>query len=131
MSAILQLKKDMRLLNNLGEIKDDVGSIKNFARNEYGGKMCLSLDNSYWSQTFEKKFPVLVVREDFTLKELKKKCKCEGYIEELHIILLRKLKKIQNSDFYFNKLHYFCKKYELTFLDKTYFEDIRNKLSLL
>lgn len=47
---------DIRLLNNLGEIKDDVGSIKNFARNEYGGKMCLSLDNSYWSQTFEKKF---------------------------------------------------------------------------
>jgi len=91
------------------------------------------LNNQYSSflNTFEKKFPVLVIREDFTLKELKKKCKCEGYIEELHIILLRKLKKIQNNNFYFNKLHYFCKKYELTFLDKTYFEDIRNKLSLL
>ena len=31
----------------------------------------------------------------------------------------------------FSKLQYFCKRYELTFLDKTYFNDIRNKLSLL
>ena len=81
--------------------------------------------------TFEQKFPVLIVREDFSLKELKKKCKCDGFKEELQIILLRKLKKVQNTNFYFNKLHYFCKKYNLTFLDKTYFEDIRNKLSLL
>lgn len=50
---------DMRTINNLGEIKDDIGRIKNFARNEYGGKMCLSLDNSYWSQMYEKKFATI------------------------------------------------------------------------
>lgn len=50
---------DMRLLNNLGEIKGDIGRIKNFARNEFGGKMCLSLDNSYWSQMYEKKFATI------------------------------------------------------------------------
>ena len=81
--------------------------------------------------TFESKFPVLILREQYPLKDLKKKCKCEGYREELTMLLRRKLKKVQNTGFYFNKLHYFCKKYELTFLDKTYFEDIRNKLSLL
>ena len=91
----------------------------------------LNTKYSSFLQTFEKKFPVLIIREMYSLKELKKKCKCDGYKEELSIILLRKLKKIQNTDYYFNKLHYFCKKYELTFLDKTYFEDIRNKLSLL
>ena len=81
--------------------------------------------------TFQKKFPVLIIRETFSFKDLKKKCKCDGYKEELIVILLRKLKKIQNTNYYFNKLHYFCRKYKLTFLDKTYFEDIRNKLSLL
>ena len=81
--------------------------------------------------TFEQKFPVIIVREDYSFKQLKKKCKCEGYKEELQVILLRKLKKVQNTNYYFNKLHYFCKMYNLTFLDKTYFEDIRNKLSLL
>ena len=49
----------------------------------------LNREYSTFLQTFEKKFPVLVIRENFTLKQLKKKCKCEGYIEELHIIQLR------------------------------------------
>lgn len=81
--------------------------------------------------TFEKKFPVIVLREQYSLKDLKKRCKCGGFTEEVNVVLLSKLNKIQNNNFYFNKLHYFCKKYDLTFLDKTYFEDIRNKLSLL
>ena len=91
----------------------------------------LNIQYSQFLCTFEKKFPVIILRENYSLKDLRKKCKCDGYKEELHVILRRKLKKIQNSNYYFNKLHYFCKKYELTFLDKTYFEDIRNKLSLL
>ena len=86
---------------------------------------------SKFLKTFEQKFPVLILRENFSLKELKKRCKCDGTKDELAIILSRKLKKVQNSNFHFSKLHYFCKKYDLTFLDKTYFEDIRNKLSLL
>ena len=86
---------------------------------------------SNFLHTFEQKFPVLILREDYSLKNLKKRCKCEGTRDELEVILARKLKKVQNTKFYFNKLHYFCKKYDLTFLDKTYFEDIRNKLSLL
>jgi len=80
---------------------------------------------------FSKKFPVIIVREDFNFKNLKKNMKCDGYKEEFNLILMRKLKRIQNTNYYFNKLHYFCKRYDLTFLDKTYFEDIRNKLSLL
>tara|TARA_Y100001963_G_C6679600_1_gene399201 strand:- start:97 stop:639 length:543 start_codon:yes stop_codon:yes gene_type:complete len=80
---------------------------------------------------FRKKFPVIVIQQDFSVQELKKKMKCSGYAQEFILILMRRLKKIQNTTYYFNKLHYFCKKYDLTFLDKTYFEDIRNKLSLL
>ena len=97
----------------------------------YDVSIKLNTDYSKFLHTFQSKFPVLIIRENYSLGTLKKKSKCDGYKEELEIILRRKLKKIQNSNFYFNKLHYFCKKYELNFLDKTYFEDIRNKLSLL
>ena len=91
----------------------------------------LNLQYLTFLKSFCKKFPVVLLTEDVSLKDFKKKIKCNGHKEELLIILDRKLKKIQNTNFYFNKLHYFCKKYDLTFLDKTYFEDIRNKLSLL
>lgn len=47
---------DMNLLNNMGKISDDIGRIKNYARNEFGGKMCLGLDNSYWSKIYENRF---------------------------------------------------------------------------
>ena len=80
---------------------------------------------------FSKKFPVIILQEEYNFSEFKKKVKCNGYCEELRVILMRKLKKNQSKSFYFNKLQYFCKRYDLTFLDKTYFEDIRNKLSLL
>jgi len=80
---------------------------------------------------FAKKFPVIIIREPLSFKEFKKTLKCDGVSTELIILLMRKLKKIQIGKFYFSKLQYFCKRYELTFLDKTYFNDIRNKLSLL
>ena len=80
---------------------------------------------------FIKKFPVIVVHESLSFKDFKKKLKCEGIAAELVVSLMRKLTKIQTGKFYFSKLQYFCKRYELTFLDKTYFNDIRNKLSLL
>ena len=92
-----------------------------------------TLNKNYISflDLFIKKFPVIVLRESMSFKNFKKKLKCNGISEELNISLMRKLNKIQTNQFYFSKLHYFCKHYELTFLDKTYFNDIRNKLSLL
>tara|TARA_R110002020_G_scaffold629_3_gene3172 strand:- start:465 stop:1007 length:543 start_codon:yes stop_codon:yes gene_type:complete len=80
---------------------------------------------------FTKKFPVIVLREPMSFKDFNKKLKCNGISEELNILLMRRLNKVQTNRFYFSRLQYFCKHYELTFLDKTYFNDIRNKLSLL
>lgn len=80
---------------------------------------------------FSKKFPVITLKEPYSFTDFKKRVKCDGFRDELCIVLNTKLRKNQARDFYFNKLQYFCKKYDLTFLDKTYFEDIRNKLSLL
>ena len=80
---------------------------------------------------FIKKFPVIILKEDFSFNKFKKNLKCNGRREEAILILTRKLQKMQLKPFYFNKLQYFCKKYDLTFLDKTYFNDMRNKLSLL
>ena len=80
---------------------------------------------------FSKKFPVIILQETYSFSNFKKKIKCDGYRDEVCVVLMQKLDKNQSKSFYFNKLQYFCKKYDLTFLDKTYFEDMRNKLSLL
>ena len=91
----------------------------------------LNKNYSSFLDLFIKKFPVIVLQEPMPFKDFKKKLKCNGIREELNISLMRKLNKIQTTRFYFSRLQYFCKHYELTFLDKTYFNDIRNKLSLL
>ena len=91
----------------------------------------LNLSYKSFLDVFSNKFPVIILQEAYAFSNFKKKVKCEGYRDELCVVLMRKLKKNQSKSFYFNKLQYFCKKYDLTFLDKTYFEDIRNKLSLL
>jgi len=80
---------------------------------------------------FLKNFPALMVQDNITFNKFKNSLKCQGKKEELAVYLMRELYKLQSKKFYFSKLQYFCKKYELTFLDKTYFNDIRNKLSLL
>lgn len=80
---------------------------------------------------FLKNFPVLCIEDDITFNNFKSNLRGSGEKEELAIYLTRKLFKIQLKRFYFSKLQYFCKKYDLTFLDKTYFNDIRNKVSLL
>ena len=80
---------------------------------------------------FLKNFPVLVIQDHDTFNKFKSSLRCQGRREELAVYLMRELFKLQSKKFYFSKLQYFCKKYELTFLDKTYFNDIRNKLSLL
>ena len=92
-----------------------------------------TLNKNYISflDVFIKKFPVIVLQESMSFKDFKRTLKCSGISEELNISLMRKLNKIQTNRFYFSKLQYFCKHYELTFLNKTYFNDIRNKLSLL
>ena len=80
---------------------------------------------------FLKNFPILIIQQGSTFNSFKNTLKCDGLREELAISLMRKLFKLQSKRFYFSKLQYFCKKYDLTFLDKTYFNDIRNKVSLL
>tara|TARA_Y100000310_G_scaffold321878_1_gene380135 strand:- start:652 stop:1059 length:408 start_codon:yes stop_codon:yes gene_type:complete len=82
-------------------------------------------------QVFLKNFPILSLQEETPFYIFKNSLRCPGQKEELAIYLMRKLFKLQSKRFYFSKVQYFCKKYELTFLDKTYFNDIRNKLSLL
>jgi len=82
-------------------------------------------------QVFLKRFPVLALQDKRPFYIFKNSLRGTGEREELAVYLMRELFKLQSRKFYFSKLQYFCKKYELTFLDKTYFNDIRNKLSLL
>jgi hypothetical protein len=80
---------------------------------------------------FLKNFPVLVIRDNITFNSFKNSLRCQGEREELAVRLMNELFKLQSKRFYFSKLQYLCNKYKLTFLDKTYFNDVRNKLSLL
>ena len=80
---------------------------------------------------FLKNFPVLTLQGDETFNKFKNNLSCDGSKEELSIRLMQDLIRLQSKKFYFSKLHYYCTKYELTFLDKTYFNDVRNKVSLL
>ena len=92
-----------------------------------------TLNNTYLPifRFFLKNFPVLTLQESETFNKFKKRLNCDRTKEELTIQLMHKLFKLQSKRFYFSKLQYYCNKYDLTFLDKTYFNDIRNKVSLL
>ena len=82
-------------------------------------------------KVFLKNFPILSLQDERSFYMFKNGLRCPGEKDELAVYLMRELFKLQSKKFYFSKLQYFCKKYKLTFLDKTYFDDVRNKLSLL
>ena len=54
-----------------------------------------------------------------------------GMREEITNILCCNQDKILRKNFYFSKIEKFCRKYELTFLDKKFFGDIKNKMRMI
>ena len=56
---------------------------------------------------------------------------CPGKSEEMVIKWNAKLDRKSAERFTFANLHSFCRKYELNYLTKTYFEDLKTKLLLL
>ena len=80
---------------------------------------------------FIKMFPVLNIVTTVNFAYFVKSLDDSGMREEICNILYCNQEKISRKRFYFSKIEKFCKKYELTFLDKKFFGDIKNKMRMI
>lgn len=80
---------------------------------------------------FIKMFPVISINHCIKFSEFVELISCEGYNTEIINQIYSCKENISRNKFYFSKIHKFCKRYELTFLDKTFFGNIKNKILLV
>lgn len=91
----------------------------------------ISTEEQKMFDKFNKMFPVqnivITVNFDYFIKSLDD----SGMREEISNIIFSNQDKISRKKFYFSKIEKFCQKYELTFLDKKFFGDIKNKMLMI
>lgn len=80
---------------------------------------------------FLKILPVLNYSIDTSYEEFEKDLQDIGFVDELLSAISLSHQKNSKKTFYFSKIQKFCERYELTFLDKKFFSDIKNKMSLI
>lgn len=80
---------------------------------------------------FLKILPVLNYSTDTPYEEFEKDLQDIGMIEEVLSAISLSHQKNSKKTFYFSKIQKFCERYELTFLDKKFFSNIKNKMSLI
>jgi len=80
---------------------------------------------------FIKMFPVQNIVTTVSFEYFIKSLDDGGMREEITNIISSNQDKIARKKFYFSKIEKFCKKYELTFLDKKFFGDIKNKMLMI
>lgn len=80
---------------------------------------------------FIKMFPVQNIVTTVSFNYFVKSLDDSGMREEITNIICSNQTKIARKNFYFSKIEKFCKKYELTFLDKKFFGDIKNKMLMI
>ena len=76
-------------------------------------------------------FPVQNIVINTTFDFFVKSLKDPGVREEISNVIFSNESKISRRKFYFSHIEKFCKRYELTFLDKKFFGDIKNKMLML
>lgn len=91
----------------------------------------ISTEEEKMFDKFIKMFPVqnmsIKVNFNYFIRSLDDK----GMREEISNIIQSNQNKLSRKNFYFSKIERFCKKYELTFLDKKFFGDIKNKMLMI
>lgn len=80
---------------------------------------------------FLKMFPVQNIVINTTFDFFVKSLEDPGVREEISNVVFNNESKISRRKFYFSHIEKFCKRYELTFLDKKFFGDIKNKMLML
>lgn len=80
---------------------------------------------------FIKMFPVQNIVTTVSFEYFIKSLDDSGMREEITNIISSNQDKIARKKFYFSRIEKFCKKYELTFLDKKFFGDIKNKMLMI
>lgn len=80
---------------------------------------------------FIKMFPVQNIVTSVNFRYFVRSLDDPGMREEITNVILCNQDKLSRKKFYFSKIEKFCRKYELTFLDKKFFGDIKNKMLLI
>lgn len=80
---------------------------------------------------FIKMFPVQNMSIKVSFNYFIKSLDDRGMREEISNIIQSNQNKLFRKNFYFSKIEKFCQRYELTFLDKKFFGDIKNKMLLI
>ena len=78
-----------------------------------------------------KVLPMFVYISDESFSNFVETLRCDGFCEEIRTTFDQKIDKIKSSKYFFSKLKNLCSTYELTFLDKEYFTDVKNKLIMI
>lgn len=91
----------------------------------------LSPDEIKIFDKFLRMFPVLNIKTESSFDNFIKNLSDSGIREEVSNVIYSTRDKISRKRFYFSKIQTFCKRYELTFLDKKFFGDIKNKMLMI
>ncbi len=91
----------------------------------------LSNDESKIFDKFLRMFPVINIKTKISFNYFIKSLSDAGMREEISNVIYCSQDKISRKRFYFSKIENFCKRYELTFLDKKFFGDIKNKMLMI
>lgn len=91
----------------------------------------VSKDEIKLFKRFSNMFPVLFINHQINFNTFKELLNSEGYKQEILSSLFSLKQKNTNKKYYFSKIHSFCKKYELNFLNKNFFGNIKNKMNLV
>lgn len=91
----------------------------------------ISTDEQKIFDKFIKMFPVQHIVTAVNFRYFVRSLDDLGMREEITNIIHCNKDKISRKKFYFSKIEKFCKKYELTFLDKKFFGDIKNKMLMI
>ena len=91
----------------------------------------ISTDEQKIFDKFIKMFPVQHIITAVNFRYFVRSLDDIGMREEITNVIHCNKDKISRKKFYFSKIEKFCQKYELTFLDKKFFGDIKNKMLMI
>tara|TARA_R110002124_G_scaffold56006_4_gene158461 strand:- start:523 stop:1041 length:519 start_codon:yes stop_codon:yes gene_type:complete len=91
----------------------------------------ISVEENKIFEKFIKMLPIRNINTSVTFSFFIKSLDDMGMREEICNVIFNNESKISCRRFYFSQIEKFCKRYELTFLDKKFFGDIKIKMLMI
>lgn len=106
---------------------------KNFIPILIFDESCADINNEEHKlfRKFTNMFPILNIVISLNFEKFVNSLCNDGMREEIINNIICNQDKLSCKKFYFSKIQQFCKRNELTFLDKKFFGDIKNKMLLI